>query len=76
MSTPQSEVLEYLKSGYSLTVLSCWQIFHTTELRRIVSRLKKEGHKITGTMQELNGRRFKSYKYAAACRELAKVIGI
>jgi len=41
----QRAVLEYLQQGGSLTVLECISRFHTTELRRIVTRLKGYGIK-------------------------------
>ena len=62
MDTPQKQVLEYLKTGKDLTVCSCRELFHTTELRRIVSRLRQDGHNITGFMtKDLDGHRFKRY---------------
>ena len=38
--TPQQAVESYLRQGGSLTVLECWQMFHTSELRRIISRIR------------------------------------
>lgn len=43
---PQKEILSYLLAGGRLTVQKAWRMFHTTELRRIVSRLKRKGHPI------------------------------
>jgi hypothetical protein len=40
----QTMVLEHFKKGGSLTVLDCLRMFHTTELRRIVSRIEKMGY--------------------------------
>jgi len=62
--TPQSQVLDYLKSGKDLTVVTCRELFHTTELRRIVSRLNSAGHRIAGYMtQDEQGHKFKRYFY-------------
>lgn len=43
---PQREILAYLIKGGRLTVQKASRIFETTELRRIVSRLRKKGHTI------------------------------
>jgi hypothetical protein len=37
----ESQVLSYLLSGKELTVVKAFRLFHTTELRRIISRLRK-----------------------------------
>lgn len=44
--TPQNAILESLKRGERLTVQKAYRLFHTTELRKIVSRLRKVGHTI------------------------------
>jgi L-amino acid N-acyltransferase YncA len=61
--TPQSQVLAYMKAGNALTVQDCLRLFRTTELRRIVSRLKSAGNIIGGVTVEENGSRFKRYHY-------------
>jgi hypothetical protein len=63
MNNPQSQVLEHLKSGRPITVGICYQLYHTHDCRRIISRLKKEGHLIGGEMLEYGGDRFKQYVY-------------
>jgi hypothetical protein len=55
----QKEVLKHFKAGGSLTVLECLRLYHTTELRRIVSRLKKTGLNIIG--KPVSGETFKQY---------------
>lgn len=56
-------VENYLLEGGSLTVLECWKKFHTTELRKIVSRInQKHGWKlISSDWVEFDGKRFKRY---------------
>jgi hypothetical protein len=61
MTNPQSQVLEYLKAGGGLTVQKCLSLFHTTELRRIVSRLKMEGYLINSHFVKQEKSRFKFY---------------
>lgn len=43
---PQNKILAYLKQGGRLTVQKAIHLFSTTELRRIVSRLRKRGYPI------------------------------
>lgn len=43
---PQTKILVYLKQGGRLTVRKAERLFNTTELRRIVSRLRKQGYTI------------------------------
>lgn len=43
---PQSKILAYFKAGGRLTVRKAERLFCTTELRRIVSRLRRQGHAI------------------------------
>lgn len=62
---PQKSVAAYLKEGKSLTVLECWVLFKTTELRRIVSRLKREGMAIVAAWEYgPNKAKYKRYKAA------------
>jgi hypothetical protein len=59
---PQAQIAAWFLAGNSLTVVSCRELFHTTELRRVVSRLKKCGYNITGIMSKDNqGHAFKQY---------------
>ena len=39
----QRAVLEHLQQGGRLTVLTCIDLFRTTEMRKIATRLKKYG---------------------------------
>lgn len=61
--TTYSKVENYLLEGGSLTVLECWQKFHTTELRKIVSKInQRHGWKlIVSDWVEFDGKRFKRY---------------
>lgn len=43
---PTRDILAYLKEGGKLTVNRAIMMFHTTELRKIVSRLRREGYDI------------------------------
>ncbi len=43
---PQRDILAYFQQGGKLTVIRAIQMFHTTELRRIVCRLRKQGYPI------------------------------
>lgn len=45
---PQKRVKEHLLRGMSITVRQCWKLYGTSECRRIVSRLKKQGMDIGG----------------------------
>lgn len=44
---PQRQILAYFIGGGSLTVKKAWQLFGTTELRKVVSRLKDKGYPIS-----------------------------
>lgn len=43
---PQNKILAYFKEGGRLTVNKALYMFSTTELRKIVSRLRRAGHRI------------------------------
>ena len=63
---PQREILAYQLAGGRLTVQKAIQMFDTTELRRIVSRLKDRGFPVVADKQygeTKTGRRvqFKEY---------------
>lgn len=49
---PQSKILAYLKAGGKLTVRKAERLYHTTELRRIISRLRKMGYSICPNKQK------------------------
>lgn len=38
---PQQLVKIHLQAGLSISVLDCLKLYHTTELRRIISRLRR-----------------------------------
>lgn len=44
--TLQHNILAYFQQGGRLTVQKAFHLFHTTELRKIVSRLRRSGHNI------------------------------
>lgn len=68
---PQRDILAYFQQGGRLTVIRAIQMFHTTELRRIVCRLRKMGYPIVSkqmsdTTQDGRIVTFKEY-YLAPC---------
>lgn len=42
----QYEILFALMSGERLSVQKAFRLFHTTELRKVISRLRRRGHDI------------------------------
>ena len=58
---PQDKILKHFKSGKSLTVLTALTKFHTTELRKIVSRLCDKGYIIDSEYNVYHDKRFKRY---------------
>ncbi len=42
----QNKVFDALLNGERLTVQECFHRFHTTELRRIISRIRDWGHEV------------------------------
>jgi hypothetical protein len=42
----KSNILEYLKSGYTLTALEALKLFNTMNLRNRISELRREGYNI------------------------------
>lgn len=67
---PLYQVLFALMAGEKLTVQKAFRLFHTTELRKIVSRLRRKGYDIKDRIlsAETDGRisRFKEYFMATA----------
>lgn len=63
MDDKQGAVLDHFQRGGEITVLTCWRQYHTSELRRIVSRLRQAGHQIVG--EKMNGDTYKTYRLAA-----------
>lgn len=53
---PQEQVKRHLQAGLKITVQQCLRLYHTTELRRIVSRLRKNGMNIISDPFIENGR--------------------
>lgn len=49
--SPQREILAYMAQGGRLTVIRAERLFSTTELRRIVSRLRKRGFTVCADRQ-------------------------
>lgn len=45
----QHDILAALQRGERLTVQSAFSLFHTTELRKVVSRLRRRGYNIQST---------------------------
>lgn len=41
-------ILDYLLRGHSLTTLEAWRLFHTSELRHYIAKLRKRGYGILG----------------------------
>lgn len=64
MNNPQLEIMAHFLRGESLTVLQALRLYHTTELRRVISRINPElirdGKMIQG--EKLNGEKFKTYR--------------
>ena len=62
---PQNAILAHLLGGGRLTVNKALAMFRTTELRKVVSRLKRAGHDIRSVWRDdvADGRkvRFKEY---------------
>jgi hypothetical protein len=57
---PQNEILKHFQRGDSLTVLEALKLYHTTELRRVVSRLKKQGFNIIS--EPVKGQNYNKYE--------------
>jgi len=60
-SKTMSLIKKDFENGNKHSVLSALKKFGTTELRRIVSRLKKQGLNVCSEWQEYDGKRFKIY---------------
>lgn len=56
----QQKVKKHLEDGKSITVVECLRLYHSTELRGIIARLRKS-MTIHDTWVEQDGRRFKRY---------------
>ncbi|WP_317319160.1 helix-turn-helix domain-containing protein [Alistipes communis] len=57
---PQRHIRDYLMQGGTLTVQQAFRRFHTTELRKVVTRLRRKGDTIVSRWtdgQSIDGRR-------------------
>lgn len=65
MQSPQNNIMAHYLRGGSLTVVRARELYHSTELRRINSRLNQNlrlnGFEIRG--KKLEGDKFKTYFY-------------
>jgi hypothetical protein len=59
---PQQMIEDHLLLGNSITVLEGLRLFRTTETRRIISRLKKNGFVFLENWVKRNGKRHKRWK--------------
>lgn len=46
MIKPQQQILAWLLQGGLLSVQEAFRLFHTTELRKVIDRLRKRGYEI------------------------------
>lgn len=63
---PMYEVLFSLMAGERLTVQKAFRLFHTTELRKIVSRLRRKGYDVRADRkykETIDGRRVTFNEY-------------
>lgn len=63
---PQAKILQAMQDGRSFTVKEAWQYAGTTEMRRVVSRLKKKGHNIKTWIEP--GESFVHYYLKKECK--------
>lgn len=62
---PQKEVQRHLESGLSITVSQCYKLYHTHDLRKIISRLRLDkGMNIDGVMYRDKYSNYKIYSLA------------
>lgn len=64
---PQRQIAAYFRKGGRLTVKRAWDMFGTTELRRIVSRLRKGGMDIVSrwvSVETRDGRQQRVKEYS------------
>jgi ACT domain-containing protein len=55
----QRAILMAFQNGAHLTVQICFRMYHTTELRKVVTRLRRQGYNIVG--EKLDGKNYKTY---------------
>lgn len=66
---PLQQVLAYFLQGGRLTVQKAFHLFHTTELRKIVSRLRRRGYDIRADVKHdetVDGRKITYNEYYIA----------
>jgi predicted TPR repeat methyltransferase len=61
MTPLQTKIMELLETGEKYTVVDFLRYAHTTESRKIISDLKKEGFEIKSTWKSGNGKKWKEY---------------
>lgn len=59
------QILNYLRSGNSITPLEALNSFGCLRLGARIHDLKRQGHNITAESVELNGKRVASYRIEA-----------
>ena len=57
----QSRILDYLKTGKSLTTFEAYDILNITTLGQRCTDLRRAGYDIKDTWEEKNGKRYKRY---------------
>ena len=66
------QILAYFQQGGRLTVQKAFRLFHTTELRKIVSRLRRRGYDIRAKVmcdETADGRKVRFNEYFLAVCE-------
>jgi hypothetical protein len=61
MTPLQTKIYELLETGEKYTVVEFLRYAHTTEARKVISDLKKEGYEIKSNWRSGNGKRWKEY---------------
>lgn len=57
----KTKIRAYFEQGGKLTVLGCFKLFSTNELRHFVAALRKEGIPIKGDWQKTGDKKYKVY---------------
>ena len=61
MTPQQTKIIELLETGDKYTVVDFLRYANTTEARKIISTLKKEGYLIKSQWKTGNGKKWKEY---------------
>lgn len=61
MTNTKQKILNYLLSGRSLTVVSCYELFGTPNLRSRIANFKDEGYEIVIKEERTKTARFNRY---------------